>query len=262
MDGARSDLCLYPDVTMPSPPAPRRTIRERLRRARAGEWDEIVPLALIAVLAGALWLFIAIADEVAEGKTRALDRTILLAMRSPADPADPIGSELVEEIARDLTALGGIFTLTFLTLAIGGFLALQRKWHTVVVLCIAVPGGLVVSSVLKHAFDRTRPDLVPHGSHIYTSSFPSGHSMMAAVTYLTLAALLMRTVASKRIKMYVLSLAVGLTLLIGTSRVYLGVHWPTDVLAGWTLGAAWAIVCWLFTRWLQRRGQVEPESPV
>lgn len=260
MDGARPGLWLYPDVTMPS--SPRRTIRERFHSALRGDWDEIMLLVLIAVLAGALWLFIAIADEVAEGKTRALDRTILLAMRSPADPADPIGSELVEEIARDLTALGGIFTLTFLTLAIGGFLALQRKWHTVVVLGIAVPGGLVVGSVLKHAFDRARPDLVPHGSHIYTSSFPSGHSMMAAVTYLTLAALLMRTVTSKRIKMYVLSLAVGLTLLIGTSRVYLGVHWPTDVLAGWTLGAAWAIVCWLFTRWLQRRGQVEPESAV
>lgn len=235
------------------------TLLGRIRRA---EGREVVLLALIGVLAGALWVFIELADEVREGETHAIDLEILLAMRSKADLSDPIGSELVEEIARDLTALGGIFALSFLTLAIAGFFALQRKWRTLVVLGVAIPGGLVVSSLLKGAFDRARPDLVPHGSHVYTSSFPSGHSMMAAVTYLTLAALLMRTVQSKRIKMYVLSLAILLMLLVGTSRVYLGVHWPTDVLAGWTVGAAWAILCWLFTRRLQRSGHVEPESVV
>jgi undecaprenyl-diphosphatase len=238
---------------------PSRTLLDRLCRPEA---RELGLLLLLVLLAGSLWAFIAIADNVADGDTVRLDRTILLAMRSAADPADPIGSELIEEIARDLTALGGIFTLSFLTLSIAGFLALQRKWHTVLLLVIAIAGGLTASSILKHAFDRPRPDLVPHGSHIYTSSFPSGHSMMAAVTYLTLAALLMRTVTSRRIKLYILSLALLLTLLIGTSRVYLGVHWPTDVLAGWTIGAAWAILAWLLTRKLQRTGQVEPESTV
>lgn len=247
--------CPYPVTTMLN--RIRITLVDRIRRA---EGREVVLLVLIGVLAGALWVFVELADEVSEGETHSIDRTILLAMRSSADVSDPIGSELVEEIARDLTALGGIFALSFLTLAIGGFLALQSKWHTLVVLGVAVPGGLLVSSLLKGAFDRARPDLVPHGSHVYTSSFPSGHSMMAAVTYLTLAALLMRTVKAKRIKMYVLSLAILLMLLVGTSRVYLGVHWPSDVLAGWTVGAAWAIVCWIFTRRLQRSGHVEPES--
>jgi undecaprenyl-diphosphatase len=65
-----------------------------------------------------------------------------------------------------------------------------------------------------------------------------------------------------RIKAYVLSVAVFLTVLIGVSRVYLGVHWPTDVLAGWVVGAAWALVCWAITLWLQRRGAVESEPGI
>jgi undecaprenyl-diphosphatase len=125
---------------------------------------------------------------------------------------------------------------------------------------IAVGGGMLLSSLLKYGFERPRPDLVPHGSYVYTSSFPSGHSMMSAVVYLTLGAFVARVRRERRIKIYVLALAVLLTLLVGCSRVYLGVHWPTDVLAGWTLGAAWALMCWAAALWLQRGGRIERES--
>jgi undecaprenyl-diphosphatase len=150
--------------------------------------------------------------------------------------------------------------LSLMTFAAVGYLLLARKHYAAVAVFVAVAGGLVLSTLLKLGFDRPRPDLVPHGSLVYTTSFPSGHSMMAAVTYLTLGALLARVEGSIRIKIYLLSVAVILTVLVGVSRVYLGVHWPTDVAAGWTVGAAWALLCSLVMRRLQRRGQVEPPS--
>ena len=124
----------------------------------------------------------------------------------------------------------------------------------------AVGGGIVLSSLLKAGFERPRPELVPHGSLVYTASFPSGHSMMAAVVYLTLGALLARAQPRRRLKVYLLALAVLVTVAVGISRVYLGVHWPTDVLAGWTIGGAWALLWWAVALGLQRRGRIEPEE--
>jgi undecaprenyl-diphosphatase len=118
----------------------------------------------------------------------------------------------------------------------------------------------MLSMAVKMGFDRPRPELVPHGSYVYTASFPSGHSMMSAVVYLTLAAMLARVQPQWRLRIYILGVAVLVTLLVGFSRVYLGVHWPSDVLAGWAVGAAWALTCWLATLLLQRRGGIEPEQ--
>jgi len=217
-------------------------------------------LAVMGLLGALLWLFISIAGEVREGETADWDRRLLLALRSAADPAVPWGPPWVQEMARDFTALGGVAVLSLMTFAVIGYLLLARKRYAAVAVFVAVAGGLVLSTLLKLGFDRPRPDLVPHGSFVYTTSFPSGHSMMAAVTYLTLGALLARVEGSIRIKIYLLSVAVVLTVLVGVSRVYLGVHWPTDVAAGWTVGAAWALLCSLVMRRLQRRGKVEPPS--
>jgi undecaprenyl-diphosphatase len=221
---------------------------------------ELALLSLIATLAALLWGFAELAENVRTGDTKGFDQRILLAFRNPQDLADPIGPKWIEEMARDFTALGGVGVLGILTLAVAGFLAFQNKLRTVALLFPAVGGGLLLSTLLKLAFGRDRPDLVPHGSLVYTSSFPSGHSTMAAVTYLTLGALLMRSEKRPAIKVYLLTVAVLLTIAVGISRVYLGVHWPTDVLAGWAIGAAWAILCWLIARWLQRQGQVEPPT--
>jgi undecaprenyl-diphosphatase len=162
----------------------------------------------------------------------------------------PIGPPWLEEAVRDITALGSSPTLVIAVLAVFGFLALAKAWRPAVFILVASAGGLVVSSVLKELIDRPRPDLVPHGNIVYTASFPSGHSMMSAVVYLTLAALVTRLIERKRLKGYALGVAVILTLLVGVSRVYLGVHWPSDVLAGWAAGAAWALGCWLIARWI------------
>ncbi len=210
--------------------------------------------------AGALWGFVELADEVIEGSTNALDRMLLLAMRSKADPAKLLGPEWVGEMMRDFTALGGVGVLTLLTAGAVGYLLLTDKWRAALAVSLAVVGGILLSTLIKMGFDRPRPDVVSHGSYVYTASFPSGHSMMAAVVYLTLGALLARVRPRKRVKAYILSCAVVLTVLVGISRVYLGVHWPTDVLAGWAVGAAWALLCWLVTLWLQARGKVESEG--
>ena len=231
--------------------------------APLGRWArrEVALLAVLALASGALWGFAELADEVLEGETHAFDETILLALRSPTDRSDPLGPRWLEETMRDVTALGGIGVLAFITLAVAGFLALQRKTHAALFVVLAVGGGQLLSTLLKVGFDRPRPDLVPHGAMVSTASFPSGHSMMAAITYLTLGALLARVQPRRRLKLYLLGLAMLLTVAVGVSRVYLGVHWPTDVLAGWALGAAWALLCWAAALWLQRRGQVESEGP-
>lgn len=209
------------------------------------------------VLVGLGWIFVEIADEVAEGETQDLDDRILMALRSADDPADPVGPHWLEEIGRDTTALGGVLVLSLVTAAVVGFLLIQRKHHAALFLTLATGGALAVSLLLKSSFDRPRPDLVPHLSHVMTSSFPSGHSMLSAAVYLTLGAMLARMSPQKRLKLYFLGLAMLFTLLVGVSRVYMGVHYPTDVLAGWTIGLAWALACWLAARRLQREGRVE-----
>lgn len=217
---------------------------------------EFTTLVLLAVIIAGLWAFMALAGEVVEGDTKAYDRQILLAFRNPSDISRPGGPLWVEGLGRDFTALGGIGVLTFVTLAVIGFLLMQHRSREALLILAAVGGGLLLSTLLKDVYNRPRPDLVPHGAYVFTTSFPSGHSMMAAVTYLTLGALLARVQPRKRIKLYILTLAILLSILVGLSRIYLGVHWPTDVLAGWTIGVTWALFCWLIARWLQYRGDI------
>lgn len=221
---------------------------------------EMITLLALLLVSGIVWGFAELADEVLEGSTHAADEAILLALRTPGDPSDPLGPGWVEELGRDFTALGGMGILVTMSLSVVGYLLIQGKRHAALLVVVAVAGGLLISTLLKEGFDRPRPDLVPHGSIVYTASFPSGHSMLSAVVYLTLGALLARVHAGLALKAYFLLLAGSLTFLVGVSRVYLGVHWPTDVLAGWAGGAAWAILCWTVALQLQRKGRVEEEA--
>jgi len=219
------------------------------------------PVAAFALgaLAGAAFLaFGAVADEVSERETYALDRAILLAMRSPGDVSDPIGPPWLEEVGRDLTALGGHALGGLFTLAAGGYLWLAGRHRTAVLLVGSIASGELLSNALKAVFQRPRPDLVAHYSIVQTSSFPSGHSMMAAIAYLTAGALIARAEPKRRVKVFVMVLAVLLTVLTGVSRVYLGVHWPSDVVAGWLAGAGWAAVCWSLAGVLQSRSPKPP----
>jgi undecaprenyl-diphosphatase len=223
---------------------------------RLGRQELWLLLSLLLVVS-AIWAFVTLANAMMEGETQAFDRAVLLAMRTPGHPAEPWGPPWLTEVVRDYTALGGVGLLTFMTMAVLGFLLLQGKPRVTLMVVLTVGGGMLLSTLLKRGFARPRPDLVPHGVLVHTASFPSGHAMLSAVVYLTLGALLARVQPQRRLKMYVLTLAVVLTVLVGLSRIYLGVHWPTDVLAGWLAGAAWALLAWCVAVWLQLRGVLE-----
>ena len=221
---------------------------------------ELRTLALTVVVSIGALGYVELADEVREGETRSIDETLLLAMRSRSDLADPVGPRWFEETARDFTALGGSPVLLALVAATTIYLLLARRRRAALFVLVATGGGQLLSSGFKAVFQRPRPALVPHGVFVYSASFPSGHAMMSAVTYLTLGALLARLHRPPALKAFCLGLAAVLTLVVGASRVYLGVHWPTDVLAGWAAGSVWASACWLVVLALQRRGKIEVGS--
>ncbi|MEO6711635.1 MAG: phosphatase PAP2 family protein [Planctomycetota bacterium] len=216
---------------------------------------------MVAVVGCGLLVFLRLALYVGRGEVDDLDRRILLGLRNATDPALTLGPPWVGEAVRDCTALGGFTAITLLTLAVTGGLALNGKGRTALTALFAIIGGVGINYFLKELFHRARPDLVPHGSYVTSSSFPSGHSLLSAVTYLTLGAVLARVQPTRALKIYVFALASILTGLVGFSRVYLGVHWPSDVLAGWTAGLIWAALVWWITLRFQRKGTIEPEPP-
>lgn len=214
----------------------------------------LVPVLILLVLAG-IGVFLEIAGEVREDETRHFDESLLLMMREPGNPADPVGSGRVEEMARDLTALGGMTLLTGVTLVATGVALFAGRQRLALLGVVSVVAGAMVMSLLKQGFDRPRPALVEHATVVHNASFPSGHSMMAAMVYLTLGILLARTQPRKRVRAFIVVISMLVTLLVGVSRVYLGVHWPTDVAAGWALGGAWAVMFWLVAM------KVDPQPP-
>ncbi len=231
-------------------------LRYLLKRASRVETGTLVGIVVVAVLVLA---FALLANAVTDGGTQSFDERILLLFRTAADPAVTIGPIWFKEAMRDITALGGTVVLTIIVLSVVGFLIATGVRHAALMVVASVASGVLLSNSLKFGFSRVRPDIVPHEAQVYTSSFPSGHTTMSALVYLTLGALLCRTQASNAVKTFILSVAIFLTVIVGISRVYLGVHWPTDVIAGWMLGSAWALLCWFTMLWLQSRGNVELE---
>ena len=219
---------------------------------------EFTLLSAVFAGAGLLLLFALLAAAVSYGRTMDFDQAVLLALRESSNAADPIGPPWVEEMARDITALGSNAVVGLMTLASVLYLVLAGKRRTALLLVAAIIGAIVLGNALKFGFARPRPDIVPPLARVFTASFPSGHATLSAAVYLTLGALQARMTQDRRTKLFVLLFAVLLVLLIGLTRVYLGLHYPTDVLAGWFVGTAWAIACWSAALYLQRRGGIEP----
>ena len=222
---------------------------------RSGRLEVAILVALFLVVAG-LWAFGVLAAEVVEGDTRKFDERILLALRQPNDTAVPIGPHWTLQVARDLTAFGSAVGIGLVTVVVSGYLGLQRRFGLLSFVLASVVSGTLLSVALKNLFHRPRPQVVPHLTDIASASFPSGHSMMSSIAYLTLAALLSRTVSDTKTKLYFFVVAVLLTGLIGFSRLYLGVHFPTDVLAGWCIGSTWAAICSLIAHFLSQSKSV------
>lgn len=219
----------------------------------------LMSVLTIAVL---LFAFGLVAQEVSEGEPLTFDQNIMLALRNSANPSVLARPAWLQETARDVTSLGSTIVLGIITFAVVGYLFLARRPGVAWLMLGAVLGGVALNNLLKFAFARPRPDFVTcAAARVFTTSFPSGHATLSAITYLTMGALLARMHPSLTIRIYLMLGAVFLILLIGISRIYLGVHYPTDVLGGWCIGAAWAMGWWLLMTWLHNKGQVELPDP-
>jgi len=217
----------------------------RFRRLERHELGWLIAGLTVCLL---LWGFLALASEVMEGDTTALDTKILVTLRKADDPSRPIGPAWVETALLDLTAIGGPTVLGLVVLSVVGFLALQGRYRTALVVLITAATGEVANAAMKNAFLRPRPTVVPHLRDVASTSFPSGHAMESAIIYLTLGAMLMRLAERRVTKLYCIGMAIFVTFLVGVSRVYLGVHYPTDVIGGWIFGFLWASLCWLVSQ--------------
>jgi undecaprenyl-diphosphatase len=232
-------------------PAGPRAIVHRLTRT-----DSLLLVrGLVVVLVA--WLFLGVAQLVSRGHTLALDERILLALRTPGNLGVPRGPRWLYTYMSDLTSLGSAAVLTTFTLAVVGYCFVRRQAHAAWLVLGCTIGGAVMMNLLKASFERPRPTVVPHLVNVSSLSFPSGHAMISAAIYLTLGALLARLVQTRLVKLYCIGVALVISFIIGMTRVYLGVHYPSDVLAGWTAGLCWALICWTVASALQRQGSVE-----
>lgn len=240
-------------------------VPEHLGGDREKEWNPHASCRSVSsglVAAGILLFFGLLADEVVEGDTLNFDRAILLWFRAPNHPEVPLGPLWFQEAMRDVTSLGSFAILGIVTVVAVLQLLLSDQRRTAIYVAASVVGGTLVSSVLKILFDRPRPD-IPGAPHVFTASFPSGHATLSAVVFLTLAAILSTATPMRRLKVLYLGVGLFLTVVVGISRVYEGVHYPTDVLAGWMLGLAWALLCWVGAQFLlhPERTRNAPVSP-
>lgn len=229
-------------------PAPGRLSR-LLNLART----ELALLSGLMVVALGIWAFAGLADETFEVGGQAFDQAVLMAMRPNPDPSDAWGPWWLQVAAGDITALGGIAVLGLFATIVVTFLLIQRKWLSALMLMLGLGGGVALSEGLKGVFERVRPPALFQAVETVNASFPSGHALLSTVFYLTVGVLLARTLPRRRLKVFVVGTAVLIALLIGATRVYLAAHWATDVLAGWSVGAAWAMSLWLVAQLIERR---------
>jgi undecaprenyl-diphosphatase len=224
---------------------------------------EITPIAAVAILAAGVLAFADIAEDFPEAEGRAFDQRVLDTLHPGPDLSVPIGPSWVAHAAQDLTALGSVAVLVVVALIAIGTLIMQRRRLQALLLAFALGGGLAISEALKGFFERSRPPEIYHAAGYLNASFPSGHALLSTVFYLTLAAMLARTLKRRREKLFAMGVGLTLAALVGATRVYLGVHWASDVLAGWCLGAAWAMACWLLEWGIEKRATTpSPDTPV
>ena len=221
--------------------------------------EELKLIVGAIVLVAIAVILVVLVGKVLGGDTQQFDERILRALRKDDNPAQPIGPTWLKIIAEDITALGSATVLGLTVTAVVGFLLLHGLYKNAAFVLFASIGGWFLNDLLKSMFARPRPSIVPHLRDVWSLSFPSGHALTSAVVYLTLGVLLMRVAERPLVKWYCITLAMSATALVGASRVFLGVHYPTDVLGGWLIGLCWALVFWLIERSLERRAGLKKE---
>ncbi len=224
-----------------------------LRRAIAFARVEFAALSALLIIGLGVAVFAELADDMTEADGQDFDQAILSALRPHADPSRALGPWWLEIAANDLTALGGISVLALFAIAAVGFLLIQRKRLSAALLVLGLVGGVALSEGLKAVFERERPPSAYQAVETINASFPSGHALLSTVFYLSLAVMLSRAFPRRRLKIYVLCVGILIAVLVGLTRIYLAAHWATDVFAGWSIGAAWAMALWLVSYAVERR---------
>lgn len=222
-------------------------------RIPSGVRDPPWLLAAGGAVATAVLLIALVGELIGRGSQFAFDRAILLAARGGTMHGTPVGPAWLVQAMVDVTALGGPIVLVIVVALTCGFLTIQRRWVTFWLVLGGTTTGSIAVALAKGLVARPRPDLTDHLVTISSASFPSGHAANSAIIYLTIATILMQIVEGRAARSYILITAALLVLAIGGSRVYLGVHWPSDVLAGWIFGTLWAIAWWALGAWLRLR---------
>ena len=232
----------------------RRLLPQRIRRyVDTLEVEALMVLGVSLLSVIGVLVFIAIAGLVTDGDTQQIDEAILRWFRNPLDPSRARGPAWLTEVAIDITAMGSSIVLILVVMAVSGFLWLQNQTRLLALLIAAMVGGTFLNALLKMTFARPRPSVVPHLREVFTFSFPSGHAALSAIVYLTIGVLLFEVVEGRASRLYCLAVAMAATFLVGFSRVFLGVHYPSDVLAGWAAGISWAALCWLAVQYVAKR---------
>lgn len=197
-------------------------------------------------VAGALWAFLVLANEIGEGETGAIDKNLILLLRVPGHPGQPLGPLWFNDAMRDVTALGGFVFLVLFTLAFVLALVFHGKRREATVMAAIAMTAQASIDILKFLYDRPRPDFM--AIQAYSASFPSGHTTESTAVFLTAATIIATLEIRSDAKILAYGVAGFVMLSVGFSRVYLGMHWPTDVLGGWVLGSAWAMLAWIALR--------------
>ena len=209
----------------------------------------IIAFIVVAIV---LLVVVRLGSEIQEDGTSGFDRWMLLSLRQPGNLGAPAGPAWLRAVFVDISALGGVTALTLLTTSVVGYLFVAKRWITAALVAAATISGSLIERFLKISFARARPAIVPHFVEVHSLSYPSGHATNSAVVFLTLGTLLARSQATRPTRIYVVAAPMLFTILIGCSRVYNGVHWPTDVIAGWAVGGSWALLWWAIALRLQR----------
>lgn len=230
---------------MTEPTDPAAPVATRVRRI-AWAWPALGMLVLSLVLFG-----VHLADELIEGESFSFDTRLLLALRVPGHPQTPVGPAWLLQSAVDITALGGFTLMVLFGLAALIWLLWIKRPGAAAWIAVSLIGSWLIDQMLKHWIARPRPELVPHLAQVTDASFPSGHAMVSAAVYLTLALMLADGAKHWTARAAIVAFGSLIAMLIGCSRVYLGVHWPSDVLAGWSFGTAWALAVWAGNRWIR-----------
>lgn len=217
-------------------------------------------MALLAVIGGLVFAFIKIGRAVSGNETSGFDETILLALRDAPD--DPIGPPSLTAAVMHISALGSGAVTGLIVLITTLFFVVSKHYRYALLMIACSLGTLAGMALLKDFYERERPTVVTHIDPPGGHSFPSGHSMISAALYMTLAVLIARTLQTRRQRVFVVAMGAIMMMLIGLTRLYLGVHYPTDVLAGWTAGLLWALVCGLLVERIGKRGTNDIPAPV